>query len=255
MGRLFQARKDAIKHKPAAGKTFSEIVAEHSNTEAAEPPLTNDEVALFNWGTKEKEEVLRAIREVIGVKDENDDPYSCKLDPTLGADGEFLLPKVWKPKDLTLDKTHKVTLKKQLAAPAVSFKALSKWFIPGDETCDVDFHTEGIEERADKIDFEVMASNYCKATPTNDGEFVTYVFADLPDVPIFTKTLPDAAGKPRSDSKVDDWKGESKAADGILKPRGPEPEKQRFINVACSPYTVNLRYYKKLADPRQAPSY
>lgn len=250
MGRVFQARAQAIKKKPAADQTFAELVTAHSSSEAADPAITNDEVALFNWGTTDKAEVLRALREVVGVKTEDPDPYACKLDPTLGADGEFLLPKVWKPAGLALTKTHKVTIKKQLPAPAVSFKNLSKWFIPGDEMCDVEFHTEGIAERADKMDFEVMASNYSKATATNNGEFVTYVFAALPDVPVFQKTLPTAAGTPRADATVADWDGESKAADGILKPRGTT---KRLINAANAPYTVNLRYYKKLPDPAKPP--
>src|SRR5690242_4730306 len=119
MGRVFQARAQAIKHKPDEGKKFSEIVSEHSKSEAADPAITNEEVALFNWGTTDAREVLRALREVVGVKEEAADPYECKLDPTLGADGELLLPKIWKPTGLALDKTHKVTLKKQLPAPAV----------------------------------------------------------------------------------------------------------------------------------------
>jgi hypothetical protein len=250
MGRVFQARAQAVKHRPAAGKTFSDIVSQHSTSEAADPAITNDEVALFNWGTTDKAEVLRALREVVGVKEEADDPYACKLDPTLGADGEFLLPKIWKPNGLALEKNHKVTLKKRLPAPAVSFTTLSKWFIPGDEKCDIAFHTEGIAERANKMDFEVLASNYCKATPSNQGEFVTYTFAPLADVPVFQKMLPDDAGKPRSDGSVTDWDGESKAADGILKPRAPA---KRLINAACSPYTVNLRYYKTLPDPSKPP--
>src|SRR5580658_7869349 len=117
MGRLFQARAQAITCTPTAGKTFAELVAEHSSSQAADPAITNDEVAFFNWGSTDTREVLRALREVVGVKEETDDPYACKLDPTLGADGKFLLPKIWKPTGLALDKTHKVTLNKRLPAP------------------------------------------------------------------------------------------------------------------------------------------
>lgn len=241
MGRVFQARANAVVCTPTAGKTFAELVSEHSASQSANPAITNDEVALFNWGTTDTQEVLRALREVVGVKEEHDNPYDCKLDPTLGADGKFLLPNIWKPSGLALEKTYKVTLNKRLPAPAVSFNALSKWFIPGDQKCEIRFHTEGIAERADKMDFEVRAGNYCKATPTNNNEFVDYAFAALDGVPIFQKTLPTDSGKPRTNGEVTDWDGESKAASGILTPRGTD---KRLINVACSPYTVNLRYYK-----------
>ena len=36
---------------------------------------------------------------------------------------------------------------------------------------------------------EVYASNYAKATATNDGEFVTYAYTDIPDTPILKKSV------------------------------------------------------------------
>jgi hypothetical protein len=46
----------------------------------------------------------------------------------------------------------------------------------------------------------------------------------------------------RSAATFSTWKGESKAADGVLKPRG---EAARFINAASSPYTVVVRYFQE----------
>ena len=46
----------------------------------------------------------------------------------------------------------------------------------------------------------------------------------------------------RSTGSENSWKGESEAAEGILKPRGTA---KRYISAASSPYSVSLRYYKK----------
>jgi len=54
MGRVFLSQADATEYAPSAGETLTGIVA--SKCEQANPPITCDEVALFNWGTQEKPE-------------------------------------------------------------------------------------------------------------------------------------------------------------------------------------------------------
>ena len=118
---------------------------------------------------------------------------------------------------------------------------MDKWFLPGDETCDIGYALEGVHDRALMVDATVYASNYAKATPANDGEFVKYTFIDIPDTPIIKKAISADAAE-RSSATFSTWSGESEAAAGVLKPRGPAV---RYINAASSPYTVMLRYFQE----------
>ena len=49
-----------------AGDTFENIVA--TKCEVVDPKITWQEVALYNWGTQEPEEVARALVEILGVR-------------------------------------------------------------------------------------------------------------------------------------------------------------------------------------------
>jgi len=241
MARVFKPRADAIEHPPAENEVFGDIVK--NKCEDADPKITLEEVALFNWGTKDKKEIVRALVELIGCKEVDEaDPAKCKLDPARGPGGgaKILLPRVLKKENLALDTTHTLKVTKPLPATAIAITSLDKWFLPNDETCDVGWRVEGLEARATKLDMEVYASSYAKATATVNGEFVSYTYADLPDTPILKKEL-NAKATERSTGTETSWKGESDAADGILKPRG---DVKRYVNAASSPYTVMLRYYK-----------
>ena len=239
MVRVFKPATEATTYTPAADETFADIVK--TKCEVAEPPITEEEVALFNWGTKEPKEVVRALVELVGCKKADDEPGKCVLDPALGpGGGKILLPKLWKKGGLAFEQNHKLKVKRWLPATAIAITKLDKWFLPADESCDVGYALEGLHTRAMKVDMEVYASNYAKATATNDGEFVNYAYADIPDTPILKKALSADAGE-RSTATESSWKGESEAADGVLKPRA---NAKRYINVASSPYTVSVRYYK-----------
>ena len=246
MLRLFKPSADATPHTPAADETLAGIVKD--KCEAADPPISVDEVALFNWGTKEPKEVVRALVELIGCKEVDlADPGKCTLDPARGpGGGKILLPKVWKKDGLAFEKPHVLKVKQSLPATAISITKLDKWFLPSDETCDVAWAVEGLKARAMKIDMEVYASNYAKATASNSGEFVTYTYADLPDTPIIKQVVQTDSAE-RGSGAHGSWKGESEAADGVLKPRGAA---KRYINAASSPYTVMLRYYKDEAHKK-----
>lgn len=238
MFRVFKPAAEATSYTPVADETFADIVK--TKCEAADPPVTEEEVALFNWGTKEPKEVVRALVELVGCKKSDDEPGKCVLDPALGPPGaKILLPKLWKKEGLAFEQNHQLKVKRWLPATAIAITKLDKWFLPADESCDVGYAVEGLHTRAMKVEMDVYASNYVKATATNDGEFANFAYADIPDTPILKKSLSSDAAE-RSTATESSWKGESEAADGVLKPRD---QAKRYVNVASSPYTVCLRYY------------
>jgi hypothetical protein len=240
MPRAFKPSSEATSYTPVADETFGDIVKTKCDVE--DPPITLEEVALFNWGTKESKEVVRALVELVGCKEVDDDPAKCKMDPARGpGGGKILLPKLWKKDALPYEVIHLLKVKRSLPATAISITSLDKWFLPADETCEVTYALEGLHSRALKVDMEVYASNYAKATATNSGEFVTYAYTDIPETPILKKAVSADAAE-RSTGSENSWKGESEAAEGILKPRGTA---KRYINAASSPYSVSLRYYKE----------
>ncbi|MBS1855727.1 MAG: peptidoglycan-binding protein [Acidobacteria bacterium] len=238
MGRVFLPRYTATDYAPKAGETLAEIVA--AKCQKVDPPITCEEVALFNWGTMEPPEVLRAVVELVGCRKVVEDPFLCELDPSKGLQGKIRLPKVWSKTDLAYEKEHKLIVKKQLPATAIAITSLDAWFLPGEETCNISYRLEGIKERAKFLDFDVYASNYCKATATVHDDLVDYSYADTPDVPIRQKSISTDAAE-RFSGDIADWKGESEAASGVLAPRAG---KKRYINAASSPYSVVLRYAK-----------
>jgi hypothetical protein len=241
MARVFKPAAEATVYTPADGETFADIVKTKCDKE--EPPITEEEVALFNWGTKEPQEVVRALVELVGCKSvDKDAPGKCVMDTARGpGGGKILLPKVWKKDGLSYEQIHTLKVKKSLPATAISITSLDKWFLPADESCEVGYALEGLHAHALKVDMDVYASNYAKSTANNDGEFVTYAYTDIPDTPILKKSISADAAE-RSTGSESSWKGESEAAEGILKPRD---KAKRYINAASSPYCVSLRYYKK----------
>lgn len=243
MGRVFLSQAAATRYAPTAGEKLRDIVA--NKCEKVNPPITCEEVALFNWGTQEAPEVLRALVEVVGCRKIDPDPYKCELDPTKGLKGTLYLPKLWKKQGLALEKQHKLVVKQTKPLNAVRIANLSKWFLPQYETCDLDYGLEGLKESANKVAFEVWASNYCAATSTKDGGLLKYQYTAL-DVPVFQKnmTAPGQADQ-RVTASVADYNGESSATAGVLKKRGST---KRYLNAANSPYTFVLKYYKQDAD-------
>ena len=246
MSKIFVKRDDlpaSNKVSPASGKTLSEILAPHPN-------VTAQEAQLYNWGTTDKKEVNRALFELIGCQEEKEDPLQSVLDSALGTTKIVYIPEPWKKTGFELEKTHVIKVKKRLPPPAVSITELTKWFIPGEtadggETCDIKYYLEGVKERADKVQFEVWGSNYSKPTATVEEGFVKVSFADC-DVPVCPAA--DLTGKdPRASHSVPDFRGESKAIDGMLKPRGGS---KRYLNAANSPYTVVIRFFKEDADKK-----
>ena len=240
MGRVFLPQGQATPYTPKAGETFNDAVGK---CDKVSPPIAPEEVAQFNWGAVSDSEILRALVEQVGCQDSTAiDPSELKLNPKNGLKGKILLPKVWKKSGLGYEKVHKLTVKKSLPATAISITGLDAWFLPGEENCGIFYQLEGIKDRAQILDFDVYASNYCKATAQVNNDLVDYTYSDTPDVPILQRSISTEASE-RENGEVEDWKGESEAASGVLAKR----DTTRYINAASSPYTVVLRYSKTAA--------
>jgi hypothetical protein len=241
MYKLAVEQSDANKITPAEDDTLETIAA----SDKCEPGTTWQHLALYNWGTTDPHEVNRALIELVGCKKVDAlNAEKSLLDPKLGTTQALHVPKSWPlPAALAVEKTHTLKLRRRFPPPAAVLTKVDPWFIPETENCDIGWRIEGVKARADKLDLDVYASNYCKATPTADGDFFKFAYAAV-DVPILQKRAISEATERKTDTYTD-WKGESEAGDGMLKPRAG---KKRYIDVACSPYTVLLRYYKSDAD-------
>ena len=148
----FKPATEATEYTPVTDETFGDIVK--TKCEVEDPVITLEEVALFNWGTKEPKEIVRALVELVGVKEADDDPAKCKMDVSRGpGGGKILLPKLWKKDGLSYETIHTLKVKKSLPATAISITSLDKWFLPADETCEVAYTLEeGLHTRALKVD-------------------------------------------------------------------------------------------------------
>jgi hypothetical protein len=253
MGRIFTKADDF----PAIeGKSFNDAV-EAATSEA--PGITWEELALFNWATKDPREVNRALIESIGCKTiDANNPANTTFDPKFGP-GTVLpirLPKLWS-EALSDGKDHVIKIKKRLPAPAVAITKLTRWFVPkkpGKEgTCEIEYSLEGVRERAEKVDFEVHTDHYIENIYDSDGYFTgatqpsdthadagsTHIIQDRVCYKLRHRRAPTA---PQPYKK---WKGESKASKGVLAGDGST---EVYINYQCAPYTVLLRFYKKDSD-------
>lgn len=230
---------------PAAGNTLGALAKTHEKQVGDWRGL-----ALHNFGTDEVRALRRAMFEIVGCRIQDlagDDPAHWRFDgneATRGGTGELLVPSPWPVEPLGLMKRTTLKLSRTRPLPAISFEALDKWFVPGDpaekgETCTVKYAVEGLSDFADQVAFDVFGSHYAKATVAQDGQ-ATWTEVD---VPLHSATLPEAQSHAAGGKthEVKDWTGESTATDGALKPRAG---KKRYLNVAFSPYTVQLQHFK-----------
>lgn len=254
--RVFDERTKAEKYKPTRGDTLANIAATHPKCTAN--GVTWQELALFNWATVEPDEVNRALIEIVGcaLDGVNGDPSATVMDPAFGPDGgdkEVLIPVVWTKPQLPLEKVHTLKVRQRKPMPAVRITELSPWFIPETEDCDLKYALEGIKERADKVGWSVWASKYQTAvmdapSPSlSDLQKFTFTPCALPiRAELLTANLDPRTGEHAFlDKSNEAWKGESKASDGVLKPR---PGKKRYLTVANSPYTVQFTFHKNSSD-------
>jgi len=235
---LLDEAKTAVEYTVQDGDTLAKIAQANG--------IANWRVlALYNWGTVEPREVNRALFECVGwAAAVEDHPGNTILKPHADAKKKIRVPKVWKSADLAVDAVHTIQVKPHPKPPtAIRIRQLDRWFIPETESCDFAYALEGLKECADKVDFEVWASNYAKAAAADEFEFSKCTYTPV-DVPVRKEVLT-RQSEERQKYSITKWKGESNTTDGILKPAAG---KKRYVNVACSPYTVLLRYYKADAD-------
>jgi hypothetical protein len=247
---LFDKPEKATKYKPKAGETLKSIAGGNK--------LEPEELAAFNWGSSDKVVVTRALIEQVGApfdKIDQEKPFEAPFDgkESTRAKGEVLIPVKYGGKDFALEKVHTIKVKPPPQAPAVAIAELDKWFVPGKtgdgidgEECVVKYTLEGPEQTADKLFFEVYASNYADVSIDNKG--VVKFKAIKESVPVYTAEIAkDKMGKrDGSTAQVPKYSGATNAKSGALKPRADD--KPKFLNATFSPYTVLLRFYKDEAD-------
>jgi hypothetical protein len=204
-------------------------------------------LALYLFGTKEADEVNRALGETIGVaKVDLVHAEKTQLKPMTGHSGEIALPEDWTEATFEAGKRYRLTVARSRAPTAIAITNLDKWFIPGKETNDIRYTTEGDPESANLVDFAIYGSNYCECTDWNNG---LGKYKILEGEQIFKeegmKTMErgnHVLQVADSDGKKNGWSGLANTTKGILAVKADG--KPRFINVAFSPYTVHFRYRK-----------
>jgi hypothetical protein len=198
-------------------------------------------LARFNIGTDKPREVNRWLDETVGIKKMDElKPNETVLKPAAGLTAEILIPKTWTQEGFEVFKTHEITLEKVRPPVAISIDKLDKWFIPREEECDIKYSLEGLKECADKVQLDVFGSNYCECTDWNNGlgKFDT----KLPDEALYVVKGLNADERSAGNELASKWKGKVEPKKGVLshKTNGED----RHINVAFSPYTIHLRYFK-----------
>jgi hypothetical protein len=244
MGRIFCSQADATAVTDLKGKKLSALLPD-----AEAPSLTWEELALYNWGTKEPAEVNRLLSEIVGVKTVHaTDPSQTELDTDRGPGGapKVLLPKLWAgANDLAAGKTHTIALKKRLPPPAVEILKCPRWSPPG-KAFDLEYRLDGLVARASKVDFEVHVARYYdedkNGTRTDSGTMGTAKGTTH----VYAKRMQDLTGKlaPSAKQTYSTWKGETEATHGILK----NTSTTKHVTHACAPYSVMVRYFLDDAD-------
>jgi hypothetical protein len=243
----FKPRKSASKHTLQAGDTLKKI--------ADKAKVSWKTLAKYNWGTDDGEAVGRALVEIVGCEAWPEDPKTHVFsgNESKNGTGQILIPEYWK-KQYSLDKIHKIKLKRIVPAPNVSISKLDKWFIPKTEQCELEYLLDGAKQTADKLTLEVYGSNYCGCSDWNKG--LGKFDKPHPDEPIYKQDLnKQAASNNKTYTLAEKWDGKTTAEKGYFSIRtekegsdGKKTEENRYINVAFSPYTVHMRYYKANGD-------
>lgn len=222
------------------GDTLAKLAAD------AGPDVDWKMIARLNWGTDRPIEVVYAILETIGLelkdllnKDLREKPQDMPFAPHKDVKAELRIPEVWKSEELDPEKTHTVKVKTLKPAVAVGVISLDKWFIPEIEECEVRYELMGLKDNADKVRMDVFGSNYCDCTDWSDGHGV-YDKGELEKEPVYSKD--GLKADPHADETIK-WKGDCTTDKGMLSVKA-KPEDARHVNVAFSPYTVQMTYHK-----------
>jgi hypothetical protein len=151
MSTVYAKRSDENRLRPRKGQTLRDLLEENGLGGQL------DEVALFNWGSKDKAHINRALIELLGcAKLDETEPLNSVLDPDRGLYQALHKPVRWAPA-LALGKTHMVRLRKRVPAVAVSLSSLARWFDSSRESCRAEVLVEGSAGCVDKLDWEIYA--------------------------------------------------------------------------------------------------
>jgi flagellar hook assembly protein FlgD len=243
---------DSPQHKPSYGKTLKAIAAD-----ACEDWVTWKHIALLNWGTVEPDEVVRAMAETVGIMVKGvfgpfsklkSKPEDVKFFPDKDLPQEIRLPVKVDPAQLAVAKRHEIRVKRTVPAVGVAISALDKWFIPEIETCDIAYRFGGLALNADKAALDVHGSNYTRCTDFADGagKYVADT-ANLEKIPLHTEKEGLSVAE-RGAGKLE-WDGMVAPSTGVLK-HTRDGVASRCVNVAFSPYTAHMRYWKNDADEK-----
>ena len=270
MSPIFEPRSDGNKLTVTKGSTLKGLA----------PGVSLDDVGRYNWGTKDKHEINRALVELVGCDEVNEgDPLASKLNPELGTRGDVHKPVPWNPesKPYDFDKTLTVKLKKRLPMPGVAITELPSWFEPGSGTarpCTIKYRLEGLQERADRTTVEIHVTRYVDSDGVSQSSYYETIKrkrdqkreeeriakgkppeseADNPteiierpcgtDAPTDTHIWTDEQSGVGPSEVTLAWDGESKAKKGFLK-----PDPTAYVKPHCAPYSVLVRYFKNDAD-------
>lgn len=209
-------------------------------------------VAQLNFGTKSPREAARGLAELVGVKlaDAPDleafATFDAVADLPLTPEGQAKLrvPVKWTVDAQPVERDVQIKVKPARPANTVVISQLDKWFVPEAETCGIGWKIGGREATAGTLQMDVYASKYCKFNAWGAAHATYTETADLTKMPVFSDAA--VAHRERGDA-VFDWTGETTATDGCLIASG-DPQAKRYVNVAFSPYTAHMRYFKAQAD-------
>jgi hypothetical protein len=252
MPRIVKPKADSPEYTATYGKTLATVAAEE-----CESWVTWQAIAQLNWGTSEPAEVVRALAETVGIRIDGvfdkwgalkAKPQDVRFDPQKDLPKSFRLPVSAPEVKLDMRRRHEIRVKRSKPPVAVAIRKLDPWFIPEIEECDVAYAWEGLAENADKSRLEIYGSNYTTCTDYAKG-VGKYVEDTAPfDTIALFKEAAAAAPKERGAGSFK-WKGEVTATEGLLKHKRAGQEK-RHVNVAFSPYTALMRYWKAEGDEK-----
>ena len=252
MARIVKKFNDSDTYKPKPGETLPHIASD-----MCEDWVTWQTIAMFNWGTVNPDEVVRAMSETVGIRLKDVfgaygallvTPDKVQFEPDSDLPAEIRLPKAIDAETLPMRKRHEVRVRHSKPAVGVAIRTLDKWFIPETEECDVKFAYSGLADTADKASLEFFGSNYthCSDWSKGHGKF-TEKTEPFDSVPLYSEV---AGVKPTERSSGEfKWKGDVDTKDGVLKNKRAGQDK-RYVNVAFSPYTAHMRYYKLDGDKK-----
>ena len=119
----FDNRNNAKKYTPQDGDTL-QAIAERETAEGNE--ITWQEIARFNWGTDNEDEVNEYLRDELGCY-RRDDANNFVISSDADARGELLIPLRFEKTGLALNTTHTLRVRKKTSPP----QFLECAYIPG----------------------------------------------------------------------------------------------------------------------------